>query len=201
MIEVKYDNDLEKDIETVNSKFNKKAIYRKTIPFAVGVAAAIYAAFGLGAIPVDAANVLYAVGGPALLYVGGTSIANAVLKKQHDNEVKQADSNILELANTLSEIEDINVAARDISEAIAVTKEATTTEKTNFEKNTMSKEEKIIKYFHLLDGCDQIQVLKQIATDKNHDNVIDNTEYETFLLEDKDLVGYQMPVRKKLTKF
>ena len=200
MIEVKYDSDLEEDIEIVNGEFNPKYVYEKTGIIGLAMASAGICAFGLGAIPVDAINIFCVAGGASLVYFGGNSIANVILKKRFAKKVERVNNDFFDLANTLSENKDVNVVAANLREAISFDKEVTTTTREDFENNTMSKEEKLIKYIYLLDENDQYQVLKQIGTDRNHNNIIDNTEYETFLLEEEDLIGHKMPVRKRIAK-
>ena len=61
----------------------------------------------------------------------------------------------------------------------------------------MSKEEKIIKYFYLLDSEDQIRVLKQISLATTKDGESQN-RHSLSLMEEEDLKDVEIPVYKTL---
>lgn len=63
----------------------------------------------------------------------------------------------------------------------------------------LSKEEKIIRYFYLLDKDDQVAVLRQICKKIKKDKVILSTS-KLELFEEKDLQEKELPVRKTLIR-
>lgn len=200
MIEVDYNKDLESNIETANSEFDSSDVHRKVAPFAVIAVASVAAMFGFDIIPADALNIACAIGGFSVLYTGGTYIANTISKRQHFKNVENIENDLSNLASKLNNDLSVNVTKENLKEAISVDIESTQTRREVYESNTTSNIEKIVKYFYLLDESDQIRVLEQIATDKNNNNVIEDTEYETFMLEEKDLIGHKYPVRKMLCR-
>ena len=60
-------------------------------------------------------------------------------------------------------------------------------------------EEKIIRYFYLLDKDDQVAVLRQICKKIKKDKVILSTS-KLELFEEKDLQEKELPVRKTLIR-
>ena len=90
----------------------------------------------------------------------------------------------------------INIKSLEDAEVIEEVTKSTTQ---NDEGKILSKEEKIIRYFYLLDKDDQVAVLRQISKKIKKDKVILSTS-KLELFEEKDLQEKELPVRKTLIR-
>lgn len=197
MKEVPYNGDLHTDIDTLNRDYNVK----KDFAFKFGISfisAAIIEgiAFKCG-VPLTT-ELLLPLGGATLGYSAiSSTIGTFISNKKHKKELRKANHNTTILCSDLAK-ED-TIIDKDAFEDAEIIKEVTKSTTKTDEGTILSKEEKVIKYFYLLDNNDQVAVLKQIRkTVKEQGSTSTNTKLE--LLEEEDLKDKELPVRKTLIR-
>lgn len=197
MKEVKYNSDLNNDIDVLNTKNNAKNDAILGFGINIGIFGLIeIIAFNLG-FQYTPEIIL-----PAIITMVGTgSIVSAITgnisNKKYKRKLRKAKQRTSDLQRELAkENTIINIKSLEDAEVIEeVTKSATQ----NDEGKILSKEEKIIRYFYLLDKDDQVAVLRQISKKIKKDKVILSTS-KLELFEEKDLQEKELPVRKKLIR-
>lgn len=197
MKEVPYNGDLHTDIDTLNRDYNVK----KDFAFKFGISfisAAIIEgiAFKCG-VPLTT-ELLLPLGGATLGYSAiSSTIETFISNKKYKKELRKAKHNTTILCSDLTK-ED-TIIDTDALEDAEIIKEVTKSTTKTDEGTILSKEEKVIKYFYLLDNNDQVAVLKQIRkTVKEQGSTSTNTKLE--LLEEEDLKDKELPVRKTLIR-
>ena len=117
--------------------------------------------------------------------------------KKYKRKLRKAKQSASDLQQELAkENTIINIKSLEDAEVIEEVTKSTTQ---NDEGKILSKEEKIIRYFYLLDKDDQVAVLRQISKKIKKDKVILSTS-KLELFEEKDLQEKELPVRKTLIR-
>lgn len=197
MKEVPYNGDLHTDIDTLNRDYDVKKdfAFKFCISF---ISAAIIEgiAFKCG-VPLTT-ELLLPLGGATLGYSAiSSTIETFISNKKYKKELRKAKHNTTILCSDLTK-ED-TIIDTDALEDAEIIKEVTKSTTKTDEGTILSKEEKVIKYFYLLDNNDQVAVLKQIRkTVKEQGSTSTNTKLE--LLEEEDLKDKELPVRKTLIR-
>lgn len=197
MKEVPYNGDLHTDIDTLNRDYNVK----KDFAFKFGIsfisAAIIEGIAFICGVPLTT-ELLLPLGGATLGYSAiSSTIETFISNKKYKKELRKANHNTTILCSDLAK-ED-TIIDKDALEDAEIIKEVTKSTTKTDEGTILSKEEKVIKYFYLLDNNDQVAVLKQIRkTVKEQGSTSTNTKLE--LLEEEDLKDKELPVRKTLIR-
>lgn len=197
MKEVKYNSDLNNDIDVLNTKNNAKNDAILGFGINIGIFGLIeIISFNLGfqytpEIILPAIITMVSTGGIVSAITGNIS------NKKYKRKLRKAKQRTSDLQRELAkENTIINIKSLEDAEVIEeVTKSATQ----NDEGKILSKEEKIIRYFYLLDKDDQVAVLRQISKKIKKDKVILSTS-KLELFEEKDLQEKELPVRKTLIR-
>lgn len=197
MKEVPYNGDLHTDIDTLNRDYDVKKdfAFKFCISF-ISAAIIEVIAFKCG-VPLTT-ELLLPLGGATLGYSAiSSTIETFISNKKYKKELRKAKHNTTILCSDLTK-ED-TIIDTDALEDAEIIKEVTKSTTKTDEGTILSKEEKVIKYFYLLDNNDQVAVLKQIRkTVKEQGSTSTNTKLE--LLEEEDLKDKELPVRKTLIR-
>lgn len=189
--------DLEEEIDNYNEKFNyKREIIGQLLINGSALAIALGSVYGLNILDFSLVNFACTAG-----ISGGVAILSSfayVSKKRKSVETRnnEADYNMECVINNLDKnglITDKDRVKETITEVDTITQSNTR----NSYNEIMSKEEKIIKYFYLLDSEDQIRVLKQISLATTKDGESQN-RHSLSLMEEEDLKDIEIPVYKTL---
>lgn len=197
MKEVKYNGDLIADINTLNSKNNllNVAIISlcgslSTFIIALGIAVNC----GIVITPemfLPMAGTIFGTSG--LVSATAASISNRKYKKK----LRKAKHNVSLLQQELKK-EDTIIERDAVKDAEVIEQTTKSTTKSD-EGTVLSKKEKIISFFYLLDKDDQIKVLRQIQENiKKYKTTSTSTTLE--LMEENDLQDIELPVQKKLIR-
>lgn len=196
MKDIPYNGDLSKDIYYLDNPFSLKeeAIISSIFNFGFLAIVGLFA-HSFGIISFNLSSLLIYIAGCLGVNALYTIIAVTKKKRNIKSKLSKANSNINSLVESLDR-NNITISKEKIIDAEI--KEKVTKSKTKDDNgNLLSKENKIIEYFYLLDNNDKIQVLKQIkrsiTSNKSKINFV-----SLALLEDKDLEGKELPVRKTL---
>ena len=197
MKEVKYNSDLNNDIDVLNTKNNAKNDAILGFGISIGIFGLIeIIAFNLG-FQYTPEIIL-----PAIITMVGTggivsAITGNISNKKYKTKLRKAKQSAFDLQQELAkENTIINIKSLEDAEVIEEVTKSTTQ---NDEGKILSKEEKIIRYFYLLDKDDQVAVLRQICKKIKKDKVILSTS-KLELFEEKDLQEKELPVRKTLIR-
>lgn len=189
--------DLEKEIDNYNEKFDHKNEVRSQLLIgSCALAIALGGVFGLDILDFNLANFAWTAG-ISVGVLGSTSAVYLAQKKKNiETRNNEADYNMECVINNL----DKNGLTTDkdrVKETITEVDTITQSNTRNSSNEIMSKEEKIIKYFYLLDSEDQIRVLKQISLATTKDGESQN-KHSLSLMEEEDLKDVEIPVYKTL---
>lgn len=189
--------DLEKEIDNYNEKFDHKSEVRSQLLIGgCALAIALGGIFGLDILDFNLANFAWTAG-ISIGVLGSTSAVYLAQKKKNvETRNNEADYNMECVINNLDKnglTTDKNKVKETITEVDTITQSNTR----NSSNEIMSKEEKIIKYFYLLDSEDQIRVLKQISLATTKDGESQN-KHSLSLMEEEDLKDIEIPVYKTL---
>lgn len=189
--------DLEKEIDNYNEKFDHKNEVRSQLLIgSCALAIALGGVFGLDILDFNLANFAWTAG-ISIGVLGSTSAVYLAQKKKNiETRNNEADYNMECVINNL----DKNGLTTDkdrVKETITEVDTITQSNTRNSSNEIMSKEEKIIKYFYLLDSEDQIRVLKQISLATTKDGESQN-KHSLSLMEEEDLKDVEIPVYKTL---
>ena len=161
MKEVKYNSDLNNDIDVLNTKNNSKNDAILGFGISIGIFGLIeIIAFNLG-FQYTPEIIL-----PAIITMVGTggivsAITGNISNKKYKTKLRKAKQSVSDLQQELAkENTIINIKSLEDAEVIEEVTKSTTQ---NDEGKILSKEEKIIRYFYLLDKDDQVAVLRQIS--------------------------------------
>lgn len=196
MKDIPYNGDLSKDIYYLDNPFNVKeeAIFKGIFNFSILTIVGLFA-FSFGVIPFNLISLLIYIAG--CLGVNTLYTIIDITKKKRNMKLKlaKANSNINSLVESLDR-NNISTSKEKIIDA-EISEKVTNSKTKDDNGIVLSKEKKIVEYFYLLDNNDKIQVLKQIkrniTSNKSKINCV-----SLALLEDKDLEGKELPVRKTL---
>ena len=196
MKDIPYNGDLSKDIYYLDNPFNLKeeAIFKGIFNFSILTIVGLFA-FSFGVIPFNLISLLIYIAG--CLGVNTLYTIIDITKKKRNMKLKlaKANSNINSLVESLDR-NNISISKEKIIDA-EISEKVTNSKTKDDNGIVLSKEKKIVEYFYLLDNNDKIQVLKQIkrniTSNKSKINCV-----SLALLEDKDLEGKELPVRKTL---
>lgn len=197
MKEIKYKGNLEDDIYDANNKFNSKEYLNIAILcFAVLATLFNIYIFGLGFKVFTLLNLiktttLMLVPYSAISFFNYFHSKNGINKRK-----KRAKTRLNFLAHSINLDNDNKITKNNIMDAQIYT-EVTSTRTVNNDDKELSKEEKIIKYFYLLDSGDKIKVLREIKSTLEKDEVKMEAS-SLYLLDDNDLVNKNLPVKKTL---
>lgn len=201
MKEVKYINeptDLNNIIDNANQNVNYKNFFLKaTIGSLVATLTFIGILTGTDVISTDLSTFLAYFGSCSLIeaYITGKVYLK---KREKKNKRDDAICYLEDLSIALSK-ENVCVPTENLKETISNVQEITKMKTYDENNNLISKQEKIIKYFYLLDRDDQITVLKQIAhAEKFRKN--EKEQFELYLLEENDMKDIEFPVVKTLKR-
>ena len=182
MKEVKYNSDLNNDIDVLNTKNNAKNDAILGFGISIGIFGLIeIIAFNLG-FQYTPEIIL-----PAIITMVGTggivsAITGNISNKKYKIKLRKAKQSASYLQQELAkENTIINIKSLEDAEVIEEVTKSTTQ---NDEGKILSKEEKIIRYFYLLDKDDQV--------------ILSTSKLELF--EEKDLQEKELPVRKTLIR-
>lgn len=196
MKDIPYNGDLSKDIYYLDNPFNVKeeTIFKGIFNFSILTIVGLFA-FSFGVIPFNLISLLIYIAG--CLGVNTLYTIIDITKKKRNMKLKfaKANSNINSLVESLDR-NNISISKEKIIDA-EISEKVTNSKTKDDNGIVLSKEKKIVEYFYLLDNNDKIQVLKQIkrniTSNKSNINCV-----SLALLEDKDLEGKELPVRKTL---
>ncbi len=193
MKEIKYDGDLEKDISYFKEKrqgFFKKYVLNFPMVLSIFtlfiVLLYVYPIYFEPIINGQLANIL------AFSSVGVLAVYHQFYNYRLGKKKKQAYKNLRGLAKKLKE-EDISVGKRAFRDSVSLEK-ADVLAGEERGKEAYQDAEKICQYFCLLDREDQIRVLQWVR------DYLSKEQGQVFLLEEKDLNGMNLPVRRVLQK-
>ena len=196
MKDIPYNGDLSKDIYYLDNPFNVKeeAIFKGIFNFSILTIVGLFA-FSFGVIPFNLISLLIYIAGCLGVNTLYTIIAVTKKKRNIKSKMSKANSNINSLVESLDR-NNISTSKEKIIDA-EISEKVTNSKTKDDNGIVLSKEKKIVEYFYLLDNNDKIQVLKQIkrniTSNKSKINCV-----SLALLEDKDLEGKELPVRKTL---
>lgn len=189
--------DLEEEIDDSLEKFNRKEKIRNLLfSSTLAICGSLALIFGLDILDFNLVN-LASMAGICVAASGGISFVNYNIEKNGImSKNEEAEQNIDIVVDGLDK-NGIKTEKSQIKEAIAQVDTITQINTRNSSNEIMSKEEKIIKYFYLLDNADKIRVLRQISLSTIKDG---KNEYDRSLslMEDEDLVDMEIPVYKTL---
>lgn len=197
MKEVKYNGDLIADINTLNSKNN---LLNVAIISLCGSLSAFIIALGI------AVNYGIVIAPEMVLPMAGTifgtsglvsATAASISNRKYKKKLRKAKHNVSLLQQELKK-EDTIIERDAVKDAEVIEQTTKSTTKSD-EGTVLSKKEKIISFFYLLDKDDQIKVLRQIQENiKKHKTTSTSTTLE--LMEENDLHDIELPVQKKLIR-
>ena len=157
MKEVKYNSDLNNDIDVLNTKNNAKNDAILGFGISIGIFGLIeIIAFNLG-FQYTTEIILPAI--ITMVSTGGivSAIKGNISNKKYKRKLRKAKQSASDLQQELAkENTIINIKSLEDAEVIEEVTKSTTQ---NDEGKILSKEEKIIRYFYLLDKDDQVAVL------------------------------------------
>ena len=189
--------DLEKEIDNYNEEFNyKREVRSQLLIGGCALAIALGGVFGLDILDFNLANFAWTAGISVGVLGSTSAVYLAQKKKSIETRNNEADYNMECVINNL----DKNGLTTDkdrVKETITEVDTITQSNTRNSYNEIMSKEEKIIKYFYLLDSEDQIRVLKQISLATTKDGESQN-RHSLSLMEEEDLKDVKIPVYKTL---
>lgn len=189
--------DLEKEIDNYNEEFNyKREVRSQLLIGGCALAIALGGVFGLDILDFNLANFAWTAGISVGVLGSTSAVYLAQKKKSIETKNNEADYNMECVINNL----DKNGLTTDkdrVKETITEVDTITQSNTRNSSNEIMSKEEKIIKYFYLLDSEDQIRVLKQISLATTKDGESQN-KHSLSLMEEEDLKDVEIPVYKTL---
>lgn len=197
MKEVKYNGDLIADINTLNSKNN---LLNVAIISLCGSLSAFIIALGI------AVNCGIVITPEMFLPMAGTifgtsglvsATAASISNRKYKKKLRKAKHNVSLLQQELKK-EDTIIERDAVKDAEVIEQTTKSTTKSD-EGTVLSKKEKIISFFYLLDKDDQIKVLRQIQENiKKYKTTSTSTTLE--LMEENDLQDIELPVQKKLIR-
>lgn len=196
MKDIKYNSDLSEDIYNLNNN-NVSHISLLSRQMLILILQMMISAliFNIFSIPTNIISIIAFLVGTIAFNFASITIIKAKMKDRLNKINRKSNSNINNLIDTL----DNNGLSTSKEKLIDCTicEELTSSRTINEDNDVISTEDKIIRYFYLLDNNDKIRVLKQIKREiiSNKTKIDSNT---LSLLEDKDLEGVELPVRKTL---
>lgn len=197
MKEIKYDGSLIEDIMDADEKLNIKEFFAiSNICFVIIATLINVYLFGLKVVPFSLINLFTSTG--CLLGAHGLiTLVRYIYKKNIINhKSKSAKRRLNVLAHEINMINDTKITKDNIIDA-QIKENLSRTKTVDQDGKFMSKQEKIIRYYYLLDNEDKIRVLKEIRKIiKERKTKTEASELQ--LLEDKDLENKNLPVRKTL---
>ena len=113
--------------------------------------------------------------------------------------LSQSEHALLNLRKNLSKNFGISISKKNLKESSMIKSDEATSLFCN-QDNQNLKEEKIIRYFELLDREEQIQVLKYVRSSLMDKNRELSRKYQLFLLEEEDYELENIPVTRKLKR-
>ncbi len=189
--------DLEVEIDNYNEKFDhKREAIGQLLIGSSALAIALGSVFGLNMLDFNLVNFAWTAG----ITGGAIGLSSFVYASQKRKRIEtrnhEADYNMEFVISRLDK-NGVTTDKDKVKDAIAEVDTITETNTRNSSNEIMSKEEKIIKYFYLLDSKDQIRVLKQISLNTTMNNEICRSN-SLSLMEDDDLKDMEIPVCKTL---
>lgn len=198
MKDIKYNGNLLEDIIDADNKFNLKDFL--SISSIVFVVLAIFIniyLFGLNAISFSIGNLFISTGSLFGIHVLGTLGTYLYKNITISRKGKDASRRLNVLAHDMSVVNDATITKDNIVDA-QIDQVYSESRTTGDDGKLISKEEKLTRYFYLLDKEDKIRVLKEIRKIiKERKNTIESSELK--LLEDNDIDYKNLPVKKTLT--
>lgn len=198
MKDIKYNGNLLEDIIDADNKFNLKDFL--SISSIVFVVLAIFIniyLFGLNAISFSIGNLFISTGSLFGIHVLGTLGTYLYKNITISRKGKDASRRLNVLAHDMSVVNDATITKDNIIDA-QIDQVYSESKTTGDDGKLISKEEKLTRYFYLLDKEDKIRVLKEIRKIiKERKNTIESSELK--LLEDNDIDYKNLPVKKTLT--
>lgn len=194
MKKVVYDGDLNDDIDTLNRDYNTKKEFilkfgLNVILFSIAEIIAIKC--GIIATPETLLPPFCVVTSVSCIDSGISVFIN---NKKYKRELKKAKHNVSHLCSELAK--ENTIMEREDLEDCEVIEEITKSSTRSDDGSSLSKIEKVVNYFYLLDSNDQIAVLRQIKeTIKHQKSASTNTRLE--LLEEDDLKDKGLPIQIK----
>lgn len=197
MKEVKYNSDLNNDIDVLNTKNNAKNDAILGFGISIGIFGLIeIIAFNLGfqyTPEIILPAIITMVGTGGIVSATAAFISNRKYKKRF----RKSKHNIVGLQQELKG-KDV-ILDRDAIKDAEIIEEVTKSTTKNDEGRVISKAEKIVRFLYLLDSEDQIKVLRLINESiKEYKATSTSTTLE--LMEENDLQGVELPVQKKLIR-
>lgn len=192
-----FNSELEEVIDTSIETFDtKKEIKKHFIMDTAILVCGAMATFGFDIMPFDFSSLAIFIASGASIEAVLSTLAITNKKKVIRREIDAANDNIDNVIYELSK-SGIKTEKAQVKDAVVEVESTSKTKVYDADNMLKSKEEKIIKYFYLLDEKDQIRVLKQISTNSDVDkDVIYN--HSLALMEDEDLIDKEIPVYKTL---
>ncbi len=196
MKDIKYNSDLSEDIYNLNNN-NVSHISLLSIQMLILILQMMISAliFNIFSIPTNIISIISFVVGTIVFNFASITIIKAQMKDRLNKINRKSNSNINTLINTLDN-NGLSTSKEKIMDC-TICEELTSSRTINEDNDVISTEDKIIRYFYLLDNNDKIRVLKQIKREIISDKTKINSN-SLSLLEDKDLEGRELPVRKTL---
>ncbi len=197
MKEVIYDGNLNDDIDTLNRNYNTKKEFILKFGLNViffSIAEIIAIKCGIIATPETLLPLFGVVTSVSCIDPGISVFVN---NKKYKKELKKAKHNVSHLCSELAK--ENTIIEKEALEDCEVIEKITKSSTRSDDYSSLSKIEKVVDYFYLLDSNDQIAVLRQIKeTIKHQKSTSTNTRLE--LLEEDDLKDKELPVRKTLIR-
>lgn len=196
MKDIKYNSDLSDDIYNLNnnnvSHISLLSSQSLILLLQMLISALIFNVFS---IPTNIISIIAFVVGNIVFNFASAFIIKARMKDKLNKINRRSNSNINNLINTLAN-NGLSTSKEKLIDC-TIYEELTSSRTTNEDNEVINTEDKIIRYFYLLDNNDKIRVLKQIKREiiSNKTKINSNS---LSLLEDKDLEGKELPVRKTL---
>lgn len=196
MKDIKYNSDLSEDIYNLNNN-NVSHISLLSRQMLILILQMMISAliFNIFSIPTNTISIIAFVVGTIAFNFASITIIKAQMKDRLNKINRRSNSNINTLINTLDN-NGLSTSKEKIMDC-TICEELTSSRTINEDNDVISTEDKIIRYFYLLDNNDKIRVLKQIKREIISDKTKINSN-SLSLLEDKDLKGIELPVRKTL---
>lgn len=196
MKDIKYNSDLSEDIYNLNNN-NVSHISLLSSQYLILLLQMLISAliFNIFSIPTNIISIISFVVGNIVFNFASAFIIKARMKDKLNKINRRSNSNINNLINTLAN-NGLSTSKEKLIDC-TICEELTSSRTTNEDNEVINTEDKIIRYFYLLDNNDKIRVLKQIKREiiSNKTKINSNS---LSLLEDKDLEGKELPVRKTL---
>lgn len=195
-----HNNELEEVIKTSKQKFNISDKKRKYLYNSVIILLSYLSiVFGFEWLQFNLQNIIYAFSSGAIILSLASASILTINKTKFEAKERQSIIAKNDINNIIFDLHTKGIEAEknQLQNAIVEIKNTSKTNIYDADNDLMLKEEKIIKYFYLLDKEDQIRVLRQItsAIDNNKTTVYSHT---LTLMEDKDLINTKIPVCKVL---